>query len=595
MNNLARRSSSTSHDVAQEVDSADFEKREALATDLDEEKVLGLDGAEYLELKNTIARRTHSNNGTLPHSKSLRSLHSHRSYAGGDGYTCFSDNDERPNIPVDTAGDADGEFLVTWDGDCDPENPRSMGMARRWAIVLIVSASSLCVTCTSSLYTSVYSQLIPEFHTSRLICTLGLSLFVAGLGTGPMVLSPLSEFYGRRPVYIYSYSFFLIWLIPCAVARNTTTMLVSRFLDGLAGSAFLSVAGGTVGDMFAKHELSAPMMVYTASPFIGPEIGPLVGGFIVQNTSWRWCFYVLLIWSGVQLALIVLFVPETYHPVLLRNKARWLRKETSNPRWIAPIEKLSRSITKTVLWSCIRPFQLLFWEPMCLNLCILSAILLGILYLFFGAFPLVFQNNHGFTISQVGLAFLGLFVGMLLGISSDPLWKMNYNRLVQQREVQGGEPGGTEPEFRLPPTIFGAFLVPIALFGKSLQELTAGMLLTIIPAGFGWTTYSHVHWIVPIIFSTIFGIGIIWTYSGVFTFLVDCYPLYAASALAANSFARSYFAAAFPLFGVQMYNNLGYQWASTLLAFLALVMAPFPILFYRYGKRLRGNSRFASA
>lgn len=121
-----------------------------------------------------------------------------------------------------------------------------------------------------------------------------------------MILSPLSEvrllkmrcmhdrassftnemqFFGRRPIYIGSFTFFLIWLIPCAVARNIQTMLIARFLDGLAGSAFLSVAGGTVGDMFAKHvgecndqtsiiliwtkELSAPMMVYTASPFIG--------------------------------------------------------------------------------------------------------------------------------------------------------------------------------------------------------------------------------------------------------------------------------------------------------------------------------------
>lgn len=62
-----------------------------------------------------------------------------------------------------------------------------------------------------------------------------------------------AQFYGRRPVYICSFSFFLIFMIPCAVARNIQTMLVARFLDGLAGSAFLSVAGGTVGDMFAKH------------------------------------------------------------------------------------------------------------------------------------------------------------------------------------------------------------------------------------------------------------------------------------------------------------------------------------------------------
>jgi MFS family permease len=72
-----------------------------------------------------------------------------------------------------------------------------------------------------------------------------------------------------------SFSLFLIWLIPCAVAKNTQTMLVSRFFNGLSGSAFLSVAGGTVGDMFDRHELAFPMMLYTASPFIGPEVGPL--------------------------------------------------------------------------------------------------------------------------------------------------------------------------------------------------------------------------------------------------------------------------------------------------------------------------------
>ncbi|GME23584.1 Major facilitator superfamily [Neofusicoccum parvum] len=549
----------------------------------DEEKQLGLDGVDGVDA--TRARTFEPIKGEddddaaaahegRPQSRSLHTVQSHRSYAAGDGYTRW--DEEEPAAPCEA-------FEVTWDTLPDSEashavrNPRIMSTARRWLIVVIVSASSLCVTCASSIYTSTYGQILPEFHSSRIVATLGLSLFVAGLGCGPMILSPLSEFYGRRPIYIISYSFFFIWLIPCAVAQNMATTLVARFLDGLAGSAFLSVAGGTVGDCFARHELSAPMMIYTASPFIGPEVGPLVGGFINQHASWRWTFYVMLIWAGAQLALIVFLVPETYHPVLLRRKAQKLRTETGNEVWKAPIEKLDKSVSQTLLWSCVRPFQLLVFEPMCLNLCILSSILLGILYLFFGAFPLVFQNNHGFTLSQVGLAFLGLFVGMVLGISTDPLWRKNYARLVQRREAQGGEPGGSEPEYRLPPTIVGAVIVPIAMFG------------------FGWTTYSSVHWIVPIIFSTLFGIGVICVYSGVFTFLVDCYPLYAASALAANSFARSSFAAAFPLFGVQMYNRLGYQWATSLLAFLALAMAPFPYFFYRYGKRLRGKSRFASA
>ncbi|EME89508.1 uncharacterized protein MYCFIDRAFT_185788 [Pseudocercospora fijiensis CIRAD86] len=437
-------------------------------------------------------------------------------------------------------------------GEDDPYNPKNLPTPRKWLIVIIISISSLCVTCTSAAYTSTYKQLERDFHISREVATLGLTTFVCGLGLGPMILSPLSEFYGRRIVYICAFGMFLVWLVPCAVANNVTCMLFVRFLDGLAGSAFLSVAGGTVGDLFGKERLSAPMMVYTASPFVGPELGD--SGFINQYADWRWTFYVLIIWAGVQWLLLVVFVPETYAPVLLRRKAIKLRQETGDQRWKAPIEILNRSVLRTVLWSCIRPFQLLFFEQMCLNLCLLSAILLGILYLF--AFAVVFQNNHGFDEWQTGLTFLGLFIGMLAGVSCDPLWRKNYIRLVENND------GVSEPEFRLPPTIL---------------------------------TFSFVHWIVPIVFSIFFGLGNIFCFSGIFTFLVEAYPLYAASALAANSFARSSFAAGWPLFGVQMFEGLGYQWATTLLGFLALAMTPFPVLFFYCGKKYRGESRFALA
>ena len=90
----------------------------------------------------------------------------------------------------------------------------------------------------------------------------------------------------------------------------------------------------------------------------------MLGGYINQYTDWRWTFYVLLLWSGVQLTLIVAFVPETYHPVILRRKAIAFRTQTGEQRWHAPIEKLDRSVASTVMWSCIRPFQLLFLEPM---------------------------------------------------------------------------------------------------------------------------------------------------------------------------------------------------------------------------------------
>ncbi|TAQ85472.1 hypothetical protein B7494_g6211 [Chlorociboria aeruginascens] len=397
---------------------------------------------EFAPIRHTNSKPiTRLNSQTRP--TSLRSMSRIRS---NNGFGC-DDSADDDNADLEGGGDAQekDEYEVQWDGDNDPMNPRSMAIARKWLLVIIIEMK-----------TSVRNN---------------------------------QEFYGRRPIYIVSFSFFLIWIIPSAVARNIQTMLIARFFDGIAGSAFLSVAGGTVGDLFDRSQLQAPMMIYTASPFVGPSIGPLLGGFINQYTSWRWTFYVLIIWAGANLGMIVLLVPETYHPVVLRNKARKLRKETGDDRWKAPMEKTNKSITKTIGNSLLRPGQLLIFEPMCTNLCLFSAILLGILYLFFGAFPLVFEGNHGFTLSQVGLSFLGIFVGMIFAISTDPLWHKNYVRLIKQREEATGEIGGSEPEYRLPPAILGALLVPAGLFM------------------FAWTTYSSVHWIVPIIGSAIFGMG----------------------------------------------------------------------------------------
>ncbi|KAI5807347.1 major facilitator superfamily domain-containing protein [Peziza echinospora] len=468
-------------------------------------------------------------------------------------------------------------FHVGWEGgDADPRNPRSWSKTKKWIITFIVSGCALCVTCASSIYAATYDNLLTEFPgTPREEAIAGLSTFLAGLATGPMLLAPLSEFYGRRPIFIYSFLFFIIFLIPCAEAHNMATLLIGRFLNGFAGSAFMSVSGGAIGDMWFGSELGAPMMIFTAAPFVGPELGPLIGGFINQNLDWRWTFYVLIIWAAVMLVLILAFSPETYHPVLLKQKAQKLRKETGEQRYWSELERLNKSIPHTIALSVARPFQLLWFEPMVLLLCLLTALLLGILYLFFQAFPLVFGKVHHMDLQTSGLTFLGLFVGMVAGILTDPLWRKQYIKLVASRGP-GGE-SGSIPEFRLPPAIFGVVLVPIGMFW------------------FGFTTYPSIHWIVPIIGSAFFAMGTLLVFSGIFTFLVQAYPLYAASALAANAIMRCTFAAVFPLFSLQLYEKLGNQWATALLSFMALALAPLPYIFFRYGERIRKNSRYAKS
>lgn len=465
-------------------------------------------------------------------SRSLRSTRSLAHTRSHNGHGCDDfeeeEDDEDPSsssedpeaggVQRSRSKDKDPFEVAFEGGNADPWNPRSMSTPRKWLITALASSGSFCVTCASSIYTSTYTQMDAEFGCSKELATLGLSTFVLGIALGP-AWSPLSEFYGRRPIYLAAFMVFTLFIIPCAVARNIETVIVSRFFQGFAGSAFLSVSGGTVSDLFTPETMHHPLTLFTAAPFLAPSLGPLIGGFINSNVNWRWTHYVLIIWAFCMFLAICFFVPETYRkllshththtqkvdctvgqndranpahadPVILRKKAEKKRKDTGDERWKAPVEKANKSVFRTVGHALLRPFQILAFEPMALILDLYSAILLGILYLFFGAFPFVFEGVYGFNLWQTGLTFLGLMLGMLIGAMTSGVWQKVRMRLVEKNARITGVRDKSEPEFRLPPVIVGSAFVTVGLFW------------------FAWTTLSWVHWIVPIIGSGIFGIGV---------------------------------------------------------------------------------------
>ncbi|KIM74731.1 hypothetical protein PILCRDRAFT_827934 [Piloderma croceum F 1598] len=459
-------------------------------------------------------------------------------------------------------------FMVTLDPEDDPQY---LPPWRRWTAVIVISSASLCVTCASSIASFTEAGISIEFNVSKEVTVLGLSLFVMGLGLGPLLVGPLSEVYGRNIVYQVSYLLFFLFSWPIAFAPDIGVLLVFRFITGFCGSAFLSVAGGSVSDMFSNATVANPMAVYTLSPFLGPIIGPIFSSFINQNINWRWTYRVQLIWIFCELVALILLVPETYTPVILKWKVQRLRKTTGQQDYYSSFDLNDTNLLHAILVSCYKPFQLMFFDRMALLLNIWTALVLGILYLTFQAFPVIFETNHGFNEQSTGLAFLGIGFGMITAISSQPFW----NRLFANESLKfNGKP---PPEIRLYMGQLGGILVPIGLFWLA------------------FTSYPHIHWIVPIIASIPFGAGVYFVFTSVFTYLVTVYRPIAASAMASNSAMRSTFAAAFPLFAGAMYHRLGTVGATALMAGLAAIMAPLPFIFYRIGARLRADSRFAVA
>jgi len=450
----------------------------------------------------------------------------------------------------------------------DDEDPKSLPLVRKWIAVIVICSAALCVTCTSSIAASAEVGESRDFHVSKEVTILGVSLFVSGLGVGPLLLGPLSEFYGRNAVYWVSYALFWVFSWPVAFAPNIVVFLIFRFLGGFSGAAFLSVAGGSVSDLFTDEHVANPMAVYTISPFIGPAVGPLISGFINQNLNWRWTYRVQLIWAFAEFIALILLVPETYEPILVKRKATRIRKDTGKDVY-APLELEDKGILRSIMVSCYKPFQLLAYEHMALLLALWNALVLGILYLAFQAFPIIFEEGHGFNVQMTGMSFLGIGLGMIIALASQPYWNRVYGR--EFKKYGGNAP----PEVRLLIGMPGGILVSLGLYWIA------------------FTTFKGVHWILPILGSIPFGTGILYVFTGTFTYLVTAYRPMAASAMAGNSALRSAFAAGFPLFASQMYARLGTVGATALLAGLTTLMAPLPFIFYKYGATIRSRSKFA--
>ncbi|GAA5853949.1 hypothetical protein JCM5353_002308, partial [Sporobolomyces roseus] len=438
------------------------------------------------------------------------------------------------------------------------------------SLVLIYFLLSIGVAFASSVYSGGLRQFIVFFGVDVEVVTLGLSLFVLGFAFGPLLWAPFSEQWGRRNIFLISYLPFVLFNIGCARAQNIETLLICRFFAGFFGSSPLTNSGGIISDMFNPAERALGISIFALCPFGGPILGPIVGSFIGITTSWRWLFYVLVIFSFIMFCLGFLN-PETYAPVLLRRRAAKLQKETGkihrsqfdlHPMFAAPLATKMKT-------AIARPFVLLFKELIVLLMSLYAAFIYGILYLMFGAFPIVFQQDRGWSAGLASLPFIGVGLGMITAVIINVFENKRY---VKNLIANGGS---LPPEARLPLCCFAGVVLPVGLFW------------------FAWTTQPSVHWIVPVIASFPFGLSMVLVFLTMFSYLIDVYYVFAASALAANAVLRSLLGFAFPMFTRIMFNRLGTQWALTLLAFLSVLFAPIPFIFYYYGARIRAHSTFA--
>ncbi|KAF2149051.1 MFS general substrate transporter [Myriangium duriaei CBS 260.36] len=451
----------------------------------------------------------------------------------------------------------------------DVENPKNWSPARRWYITVVSVLLVVNATFASSSPSGCLDSISKELHVSTEAAGLVITLFLLGYCAGPLIWAPLSEFYGRRWIFYFTFIAYLAFNFLCAFTPNFAGLLVGRFLTGTFASAALSNAPGVLADIWGPIERGNAMALFSMMTFVGPALGPVISGFLELKENWRWNFYVLLWLAGLTIPLM-LTIPETLPSQVLLNKARRIRRVQvpgyENIR--APIEDTDRTLTGLFKVALTRPWVILF-DPISFLIAIYLSVVYTLLYMLFTIYPIVFQEKRGWNAGVGELPLIGTVIGACIGGAI-----VFFVSAQDKKKMLAGHKG--VPEDRLIVAMIGGILFPVTMFW------------------FAWTAnFNSIHWVVPTLAGTFLSSSILLIFVSYLNYLTDSYLMYAASALAANTVCRSACGAAAPLFTNQMFTALGIGGGGSLIGGVAALLAAIPFLFYRYGRPIRERSPFA--
>ncbi|KAF9788500.1 MFS general substrate transporter [Thelephora terrestris] len=462
---------------------------------------------------------------------------------------------------------------VSWDGPYDPKNPQNWSSSKKWLVMSVNAIVTVNVTYASAAPVNDTLRIASHFHKSTTLGYLITSMFLFGYVFGPIIWGPSSELLGRRGVLLVAFSIYLLTFIGQALAHNMETLLIMRFFGGVFGSAPLATGAGILADMWDVSGRTIPSAVFLTSVFIGPSLATIAGGFMTQSgLSWRWPIWVAMIYSGVCLLLLYFLIPETYEPVLLQRKARKLRKvdPVGNKDVYAEHERGDWSLRGVIRRTVLRPIEMVLREKILVLVTIYLSFVYGVLYALFEALPVVFVAKRNFSVAHLGLIYVAVSIGILLG-GAIYVWLLrDLDELAKKWE------GFPPPENRLSGAIIGGPLLMIGCFWL------------------GWTgEYSIIPWYVPMLSTIFIGCGVNLVFAAFSSYMTDTYLMYTSSAFAVNTVFRCALGAAFPLFTTAMFEGMGVNWACTLLGLVSLILCPIPIVFLKFGAQIRGDSHFA--
>ncbi|KAK8155103.1 major facilitator superfamily domain-containing protein [Phyllosticta citrichinensis] len=457
----------------------------------------------------------------------------------------------------------------------DPANPHTWPYSRRyWAlfIIMCVVFSQAWAGSADSMNTSIAAR---ELHVSSTAESLATGLYLVGQGVGSLFAGPLSETFGRNAIYLCPTVIYMFSVAETAMMNTFAGQIIGRFMVGFWSSATIATNGASVDDMFNARTRSWAFPILCAAGVLPSALAPVASGWIVEaGWNWHWADWITLLMSFPPWLAALLFLPETYSPLLLKWKAQHLRRVTHDDRYMSALET-GGTLGQRLKEALPRPVIFLTREPVIIILGIYLMLLNVLIFTLQSGFEFLFTRTYGFSVGLTGSVFLAIAAGCIFSLILTPFFMNNENKTLRRRRRHDGPRAKLPPEMRLWPAIIAAPWLAISLFGLA------------------WTNDPSISpwWGCASCF--IFGYALLSILVSSYQYIMDSYGTYAASALGTISLLRFMVAAGVQVAARPMFESMGPKWALSAVGAVAVVLVPAPLIFWKYGEIVRARSRYA--